>query len=111
MVTPNPRNRKPLRGLKAAAQVAKSLEGGIALDLDKKIVEQFNGDKQLAIMWRSFVVHNKWVTINSHGRYVMTEKGSRWIRRIFQLFVVTFHAPAAAAFLPIHFEPLTDALF
>jgi hypothetical protein len=73
MVTPNPRYRKPLSGLEAAAQVAKSLEGTLALDLDEKIIEQFNGDKQLATMWKSFVLHNKWVTINSQGRYVCND--------------------------------------
>ena len=36
MVTPNPRYRKPLSGLEAAAQVAKSLEGTLALDLEEK---------------------------------------------------------------------------
>jgi hypothetical protein len=110
MVTPNPQHRKPLRGLEAAAQVAQSLEGSLALDVDEKIIEQFSGDKQLATMWKSFVVHNKWVTINSQGRYVMTEKGSQWIRRILRLFVVALHTPATA-FLYIHLEPLTLPLF
>jgi hypothetical protein len=110
MMTPNPRHRKPLRGLKAAAQVAKSLEGSLALDLEEKIIEQFNGDKQLATMWKFFVLHNKWVTINSQGRYVMTEKGRQRIRRILQLFVVALHIPAAA-FLHIHLERLTVPLF
>ena len=36
MVTPNPRYRKPLSGLEAAAQVAKSLEGSLALDLEEE---------------------------------------------------------------------------
>jgi hypothetical protein len=110
MISLNSRPRKPLRGLKAAAQVAKSLEGRQTLDLDEKIIEQFNGDKQLAMMWRSFVIHNKWVTINSHGRYVITEKGNRWTNRILQLIVLTFHAPVAA-YLPIHLEPIATSLF
>jgi hypothetical protein len=110
MISLNSRPRKPLRGLKAAAQVAKSLEGRQTLDLDEKIIEQFNGDKQLAMMWRSFVIHNKWVIINSHGRYVITEKGNRWTSRILQLIVLTFHAPVAA-YLPIHLEPIATSLF
>jgi hypothetical protein len=111
MVTPNPRrHKKPLRGLEAAAQVAKSLEGSLALDLNEKIIEQFSGDKQLATMWKSFVVHNKWVTIDSQGRYVMTKKGSQWIRRMLRLSVVALHTPATAS-LPIHLEPLTLPLF
>ena len=110
MISLNSRPRKPLRGLKAAAQLAKSLEGSQTLDFDEKIIEQFNGDKQLAMMWRSFVIHNKWVTINSHGRYVITEKGNRWRSKILQLFVLTFHAPVAA-YLLIHLEPLAASLF
>jgi hypothetical protein len=110
MISLNSRPRKPLRGLKAAAQIAKSLEGRQTLDVDEKIIEQFNGDKQLAMMWRSFVIHNKWVTINSHGRYVITEKGNRWRSKILQLFVLTFHAPVAD-YLPIHLEPLATSLF
>ena len=51
MATPNyRRHRKPLRGLEAAAQVAKSLEGSLALDLQEKIIEQFDGDRQLATL-------------------------------------------------------------
>jgi hypothetical protein len=110
MVTPYPRYRKPLRGLKAAAQVAMSLEGSLALDSEDKIVEHFNGDKELATMWKSFVLHNKWVTINSQGRYVITEKGKRWIRRILQPLVAGLHS-FAAVFLPIHLERLTVPLF
>jgi hypothetical protein len=114
MTNLNSRSRKPLRGLEAAVQVAKSLEGGQTLDLDDKIIEQFNGDKQLAIMWRSFVIHNKWIAINSHGRYVITEKGNLWRSRILKLFALIFHAPLAAC-LPIclltHLEPLATYLF
>lgn len=109
MISLNSRPRKPLRGLKAAAQVAKSLEGSQTLDFER-IIEQFNGDKQLAMMWRSFVIHNKWVTINSHGRYVITEKGNRWRSKILQLFVLTSHAPVVA-YLPIHLEPLATSMF
>jgi hypothetical protein len=109
MVTHYPQQRKPLRGLKAAAQVAKSLEGSLALGLEEKIIEQFNGDKQLATMWKSFVLHNKWITINSQGRYVMTEKGNQRIRRILQFLVATLHIPAAT--LPIDLESLTLPLF
>ncbi len=110
MVTHNPRYRKPLRGLKAAAQVAMSLEGNLALDLEDKIVEHFNGDKQLATIWKSFVLHNKWVIINSQGRYVITEKGRRWTRRTLQSLVVASHS-SAAVFLPINLERLTVPLF
>ena len=110
MINPNSRRRKPLRELEAAAQVAKSLEGSQTLDLEEKIIEQFNGDKQLAMMWRAFVIHNKWVTINSHGRYVITEKGNLWGSRILKLFALTFHAPVVAC-LAIHFEPLATSLF
>lgn len=110
MIAPKARHRKSFRGLEAAAQVAKSLEGRPARDLEEKIIEQFNGDKQLATMWKSFVAHNKWVTINSQGRYAMTEKGSQQIRRILRLSVVALHAPATA-FLPIHLEPLMLPLF
>ncbi len=111
MVTPNPRYRKPLRGLKAAAQVAMSLEGSLALDSEDKIVQHFAGDKQLATMWKSFVLHNKWVTINSQGRYVITAKGREWIRRrMLQPLVVGLHS-SAAIFLPIHLESLALPLF
>ena len=72
-----------------------SLEGILALDSEDKIVEHFNGDKELATMWKSFVLHNKWVTINSQGRYVITEKGKRWIRRILQPLVAGLHSFAA----------------
>ena len=109
MVTHYPQQRKSLRGLKAAAQVAKSLEGSLASGLEEKIIAQFNGDKQLATMWKSFVLHNKWITINSQGRYVMTEKGNQRIRRILQLPVAALHIPAAT--LPIDLEPITLPLF
>lgn len=110
MISLNSRRRKPLRGLEAAAQVAKSLEGSQTLDVEEKIIEQFNGDKQLAMMWRSFVIHNKWVTRNSHGRYVITEKGNLWRSRILKLSTLTFHAPVVAC-LSIHSEPLATSLF
>lgn len=110
MVTPNLRYRKPLRGLKAAAQVAMSLEGSLTFDSEDKIIQHFNGDKQLAIMWKSFVLHNKWVTINSQGRYVITEKGKQWIRRILQPLVGGLHS-LAAVFLPIHLERLIVPFF
>jgi hypothetical protein len=100
---------EPLRGLKAAAQVAKSLEGSLALGLEENIIEQFNGDKQLAIIWKYFVLHNKWITINSQGRYVITEKGNQRIRRILQLLVAALLIPAAT--LSIDLESLTIPLF
>ena len=109
MVRHYPQQRKPLRGLKAAAQVAKSLEGSLALGLEEKIIEQFNGDKQLAIICKSFVLHNKWITINSQGRYVITEKGNQRIRRILQLLVAALLIPAAT--LSIDLESLTIPLF
>lgn len=43
MISLNARRRKPLRGLEAAAQVAKSLEGSQTLDVEEKIIEQFYG--------------------------------------------------------------------
>lgn len=57
-----------------------------------------------------FVLHNKWVIVNSQGSYEMTEKGNQRIRRILQLLVAALHAPAAAS-LPIDLERLTVPLF
>ena len=47
---------------------------------ESEIIEQFGGDKQIMEIWRSFLVHNKWVE-HPNEKWEVTLKGREWIEK------------------------------
>lgn len=76
-----------LRGLKAAAYIAKSLSEG---KKKEQIVEEFGGDKQLVEMLWSFAYHNRWLAKEGpKDNFVLTEKGRERVSRLLKSFAAT----------------------
>lgn len=78
-------NIKPqnLRGLKQALFVLDGLEQG---KHSHDIAESLGGDAQIVEIWTNFLIHNHWIKkieVDTGGaRYLVTDKGGDWIRKI-----------------------------
>jgi len=71
-------NPPQLVGLMQAAYVM----GCLARQNDEKeIVRSLGGDMQLLAMWKSFLIHNGWITKDSEG-WSVTPKGAMWRNRV-----------------------------
>jgi hypothetical protein len=46
-----------------------------------QITEKFDGDEQLVKLWMSFLLHNKCIQNPLDHKWVVTEKGKRWMNK------------------------------
>jgi hypothetical protein len=68
-----------LRGLRQAIYILDQLE---EKGDTEEIAKDFEGDEQLIKIWRSFLLHNHWIEHDELGKFMMTEKGRQWARRL-----------------------------
>ena len=69
---------KKLSGLPQAIYIMKCLDAGKYIE---QIVQEFEGDEQLVKLWMSFLLHNKCIQIVIDHKWLITEKGRRWIEK------------------------------
>ena len=50
---------------------------------ESEIVELFGGDMQLVMLWRSFIIHNKWINKSptTDGKWEITNKGKEMVKK------------------------------
>ena len=68
-----------LVGLNQAAFVLHSLVAGETKD---DITRAFNDDAQMVEMWFLFLKYNRWMIEESHGKWLITPKGSWWVEKL-----------------------------
>jgi DNA-binding IclR family transcriptional regulator len=67
---------RALRGLDQALFILEHLCEG---ELEDKIVQEFEGDKQLVQLWLNFLKHNHWVKYDiAECQWTMTERSKEW---------------------------------
>jgi len=76
-------NPRELIGLRQAVFVLCCKLNGMT---NSKIVELFQGDRQLVQLWMSFMRHNEWIrhdklTDHSDDKWVVTDKGKEMIKK------------------------------
>jgi hypothetical protein len=69
---------KKLSGLRQAIYIMRCLSKG---EYFEQITEKFDGDEQLVKLWMSFLLHNKCIQNPLDHKWVVTEKGKRWIEK------------------------------
>ena len=52
-------------GIRQAVFVLSCMQNGMS---ESEIAELFEGDRQLVKLWRSFIIHNKWVNQSPNGK-------------------------------------------
>jgi hypothetical protein len=67
-----------LSGLKQAVYIMKCLGKG---EYFEQIIEKFDGDEQLVKLWTSFLLHNKCIQNPLDHKWIVTEKGKRWMNK------------------------------
>src|SRR5919199_988534 len=69
---------KKLSGLRQAIYIMRCLRKG---EYFEQIIERFDGDEQLVKLWMSFLLHNKCIQNPLDHKWIVTEKGKRWIEK------------------------------
>jgi hypothetical protein len=69
---------KKVSGLRQAIYIMRCLDNG---EYFEQIVERFGGDEQLVKLWMSFLLHNKCIQNPLDHKWLITEKGKRWIEK------------------------------
>ena len=67
-----------LHGLHQALFIMKCLSEGQYLD---QIIDKFEGDEQLVKLWISYLIHNKRIQNPIDHKWIVTEKGKRWMEK------------------------------
>ena len=47
----------------------------------EQIIQKFDGDEQLVKLWMSFLLHNKCIQYPLDHKWLITDKGKRWIEK------------------------------
>ena len=69
---------KKLSGLRQAIYIMRCLDNG---EYFEQIVEKFEGDEQLVKLWMSFLLNNKCIQNPLDHKWLITDKGKRWIAK------------------------------
>lgn len=48
---------------------------------EKEIIERFEDDQQIVEIWKSFLIHNRWIE-HPDGKWEVTPKGAEWIQKV-----------------------------
>ena len=67
-----------LSGLRQAIYIMRCLDNG---EYFEQIIEKFGGDEQLVKLWMSFLLHNKCIQYPRDYKWLITDKGKRWIEK------------------------------
>ena len=67
-----------LSGLRQAIYIMRCLDNG---EYFEQIVQKFDWDEQLVRLWMSFLLHNKCIQNPVDHKWLVTEKGKRWIEK------------------------------
>src|SRR5918911_5482249 len=69
---------KKLSGLRQAIYIMKCLDNG---EYFEQIVQKFDEDEQIVKLWMSFLLHNKCIQNPLDHKWLITDKGKRWIEK------------------------------
>lgn len=61
-----------------AIYILKCLQDGMT---EKEIIERFEDDQQIVEIWKSFLIHNRWIE-HPDGKWEVTPKGAEWIQKV-----------------------------